>query len=332
MKPVRWGVISTANVAVGRVIPGMMKSRQIEIVAIASRDKRRARRWAKHFGIPKAYDSYEALLADPEIEAVYNPLPNHLHVTMTLAATRAGKHVLCEKPMAVNAAEAEKLRPLPSGIVVTEAFMVRHHPQWHAVRDRVRSGSLGRVHTVQMSFCVFNVDPANVRNRADIGGGGLLDMGCYPVVLSRYVFDAEPTRAFALIERDPAFATDRVTSAILDFGECRRLVFTCSTQSARNQRAEIIGTKARIEVPIPVNAPASKPTRILIDKGKELAAKTAVTVKIPACDQYQLQGEAFGRVVRGLQPLAYGIEDSISQMRALDAIFRSGESGRWEAV
>jgi len=332
MDPVRWGVISTARIGVEKVLPGMLKSRQIRILAIASREEKRARRWARKLGIPRAYGSYEALLADPEIEAVYNPLPNHLHVPLTLAAARAGKHVLCEKPIAITGAEAEALRDLPARPLVAEAFMVRHHPQWQEARRRARSGALGEVRAIQAFFSYFNVDPANVRNQADIGGGALLDIGCYPVVVARYVFGAEPVRAVALIERDPVFATDRLTSGIVDFGSGRRLDFTVSTQSVAHQRVDIVGTKGRIEVPIPFNAPQGKAMKLYVDKGRKLGGASAKTVALPAADQYRLQGEAFGRALRGLEPLAFGVEDAIRQARVLDALFRSAESGKWEAI
>jgi predicted dehydrogenase len=331
MEPVRWGVISTAKIGVEKVLPGMMKSPQIRMMAIASRDESLAQRWAKKLGIPKAYGSYEALLADPEIEAIYNPLPNHLHVPLTVAAVRAGKHVLCEKPIAITAPDAEALRELPPKLVA-EAFMVRQHPQWQEVRKRVESGELGQVHAIQVFFSYFNVDPGNVRNQADIGGGALLDIGCYPIVVSRYIFGAEPERAIALIDRDPTFGTDRLATGIVDFGGGRRLDFTVSTQSVPHQRVDVVGTKGRIEVAIPFNAPQGESVPIYVDKGEELAGASAKTITIRPADQYQLQGEAFSRAVRGLEPLAYGVEDAIRQMRVLDALFRSAESGCWEPV
>jgi predicted dehydrogenase len=332
MEPVRWGVISTAKIGVEKVLPGMLKSRQLEIVAIASRDEKRARRWARKLGIPRAYGSYEALLADPEIEAVYNPLPNHLHVPLTLAAARAGKHVLCEKPIAITAAEAEALRGLPAGVLVAEAFMVRHHPQWQEARRRVQAGAIGEVRAIQVFFSYYNIDPANVRNQADIGGGGLLDIGCYPVVVARYIFGAEPQRAVALIDRDPTFGTDRLASGLVDFGAGRRLDFTVSTQSVAHQRVDLVGSKGRIEVVIPFNAPQGKATRIYLDKGQKLGGASAKAIAIRPSDQYRLQGEAFSRAVRGLEPLGYGVEDAIRQMRVLDALLRSADSGRWETV
>jgi predicted dehydrogenase len=332
MEPVRWGIISTANIATEKVLPGMLKSRQLRILAIASRDEKRARRWARKLGIPRAYGSYEALFADPEIEAVYNPLPNHLHVPMTAAAARAGKHVLCEKPIALTASEAETLSDLPRDILVAEAFMVRHHPQWQEVRRRATSGALGQLQAIQVFFSYFNVDPKDVRNQADIGGGALLDIGCYPVVVARYLFGAEPERAIALIDRDPNFGTDRLTTGIVDFGGGRRLDFTVSTQSVLHQRVDVVGTKGRIEVAIPFNAPQGKSMRIYVDKGQKLAGAAAKTVTMKAADQYRLQGEAFSRAIRGIQPLDFGVEDAIRQMRVLDALFRSAKSGRWEAI
>ena len=332
MEPVRWGVISTARIGVAKVLPGMLRSRELKILAIASREEKRAKRWAKKLGIPRAYGSYEALLADPEIEAIYNPLPNHLHVPLTLAAVRAGKHVLCEKPIAITAAEAEVLRELPPDRLVAEAFMVRNHPQWQEARKRAQSGALGEVRAIQVFFSYHLVDPANVRNQADIGGGGLLDIGCYPVVVARYIFGAEPLRAIALIDRDPNFRIDRVTTGIVDFGQGRRLDFTVSTQSVDHQRVDIVGTKGRLEVPIPFNAPQGRATRLYLDKGQKLGGAGAKSIPIRAADQYRLQGEAFSRAVRGIEPLAYGIEDSIRQMRVLDALFRSTETGRWETI
>jgi len=332
MEPVRWGVISTARIGVAKVLPGMLRSRELKILAIASREEKRAKRWAKKLGIPRAYGSYEALLADPEIEAIYNPLPNHLHVPLTLAAVRAGKHVLCEKPIAITAAEAEVLRELPPDRLVAEAFMVRNHPQWQEARKRAQSGALGEVRAIQVFFSYHLVDPANVRNQADIGGGGLLDIGCYPVVVARYIFGAEPLRAIALIDRDPSFGIDRLTTGIVDFGQGRRLDFTVSTQSVDHQRVDIVGTKGRLEVPIPFNAPQGKATRLYLDKGQKLGGAGAKSIPIRAADQYRLQGEAFSRAVRGIEPLAYGIEDSIRQMRVLDALFRSTETGRWETI
>lgn len=327
---VRWGVISTAAIGTEKVIPGMMKSKELEIRAIASRTLPTARRVAKKLGIPVAYGSYEDLLNDPEIDAIYNPLPNHLHVPLTLAAAAKGKHVLCEKPIALSAKEAATLRKAPAGIHIAEAFMVRQHPQWLKAREIAASGKLGTLRAIQCFFSYFNIDPRNVRNMADIGGGAVYDIGCYPIVTARFVFGAEPVRVLSLIDRDPDFGTDRTTSAVVDFGEGRQLTFTVSTQTVPYQRVNIFGTKARLEVEIPFNAPQGGAMKLYLDDGKKLGDASAKTIKIAKADQYQLEGEAFSRVVRGEEPLVYGVEDAILQAKVLDAIFRSAKSGRWE--
>ena len=332
VKKVVWGVLSTARIGRDRVLPGMKKSSLLEIRAIASRDESRARATADALGIPRAYGSYEALLADPEIEAIYNPLPNHLHVPLTLQAAAAGKHVLCEKPIALTADEATALRAAAGKVLIAEAFMVRFHPQWLRARELVQEGRIGALRAVQMFFGYNNVDPANVRNRADIGGGGLYDIGCYAIVAGRFFLAAEAVRAVALVDRDPAFRTDRLTSALVDFGDGRRLDFTVSTQIASYQRLQLCGTKGRIEIHIPVNAPQGAPTRISIDDCTSVEGTGIVTETLPPSDQYQLQGEAFSRAVRGEIALPYGIEDAIANMRVIDALFRSERSGRWEDV
>ncbi len=332
MKKVIWGVLSTAKIGRERVLPGMLKSDLLEIRAIASRDGARGQAAADALGIPRAYGSYEALLADPEIEAIYNPLPNHLHVPLTLQAADAGKHVLCEKPIALTAHEATQLRAAAGKVLIAEAFMVRFHPQWLRARELVREGRIGTLRAVQMFFGYNNLDPANVRNKADIGGGGLYDIGCYAIVAGRFFLGAEPTRGIALVERDPTFRTDRLTSALMDFGDGRRLDFTVSTQVAPHQRLQLCGSKGRIELHIPVNAPQGAATRISVDDCSSLEGTGIVTETLPPSDQYQLQGEVFSRAVRGEIALPYGIEDAIANMRAIDALFRSEESGRWEDV
>ena len=332
MKKVVWGVLSTARIGTQKVIPGMQKSPWCEIRAIASRDGATARKAADALGIPKAYDSYEALLADPDIEAIYNPLPNHLHVPLTLAAARASKHVLCEKPIALNAEEAQQLASAGERVLIMEAFMVRFHPQWLRVREMVREGRIGTPRVVQMLFSYFNQDPANIRNIADIGGGALYDIGCYPIVIGRFVFGAEPQRVVALIDRDPQFQTDRLASALVDFGAGRHLSFTVSTQLAPYQRVQICGPQARIEVQIPVNAPQGERTIVTLDDGSQPGAAAAAAQTLPESDQYMLQGEAFSRAVRGEIELPYGVADAVLNMRVIDALFRSEKSGRWEEV
>ncbi|MCX7344419.1 MAG: Gfo/Idh/MocA family oxidoreductase [Alphaproteobacteria bacterium] len=327
MKPVKWGIISTANIGVAKVIPGMLKSKDVEVVAIASRKLRPAREWAGKLGIPKAYGSYEEMLADPEIEVVYNPLPNHLHVPLTLAAARAGKHVLCEKPIAITAKEAQQLRKAPGSVHIAEAFMVRHATQWLAARDLVKKGRIGDVRAIQVFFSYFNRDPKNVRNKAEIGGGGLLDIGCYPITVSRFIFNAEPKRVTATFDRDPKFRTDRTAGGLADFGDGRHLSFSVSTQLAPYQRVHIAGTKGRIEIEIPFNAPPDRPNRYFV-QGMDM--NVGEWNELPVSDQYQLQAEAFGRIVRGKQKPVWGVGDAIQNMKIIDAFFRSEKSGRWE--
>jgi len=332
VKKVIWGVISTAKIGVKKVLPGMQNSERLEIRAIASRSAKAASEAAAALGIPKAYGSYEELLADPEIEAVYNPLPNHLHVPLTLRAAEAGKHVLCEKPIALSASEAESLRAVAGKVLIMEAFMVRFHPQWLRVRELVRQGQIGALRAVQMFFSYFNDDPVNIRNVASIGGGALYDIGCYAIVAGRFFFAAEPSRAVALIDRDPGFGTDRLTSALVDFGAGRHLDFTVSTQSVPFQRVQVCGTKGRIEIQIPVNAPQGAKTVLFVDDGTALDGSSVRSELVPPSDQYMLQGETFSRAIRGEVELPYGVEDAVRNMRVIDALFRSEKSGRWEPV
>ena len=332
MKKVVWGILGTARIGTRKVIPAMQRSAWIDVRAIASRSEAAARQAASELCIPRAYGSYEALLADPEIEAIYNPLPNHLHVSLTLQAAAAGKHVLCEKPIALTAEQAEQLRSAAGKVHIMEAFMVRFHPQWLRARELVRSGKIGEPRAVLVFFSYYNDDPSNIRNQAGIGGGALYDIGCYGIVLGRFLFETEPLRAVALVDRDPMLRTDRTTSALVDFGQGRQLSFTVSTQCVPYQRVQICGARGRIEIQIPFNAPQGEHTRILIDDGSTLDGKSITTEVLAPCDQYTLQSEAFSRAVRGETPLPYGLDDALMNMRIVDALFRSEKSGRFEEV
>lgn len=334
-RKVRWGILSTADIGLKKVTPAILKSDLCEVVAVASRDKGRAEDYIATLGLTgkaRAHGSYEALYADPDVDAIYIPLPNHLHVETTLAAARAGKHVLCEKPIALSAKEAEQLRQIPKGIVFYEAFMVRFHPQWLRAREIVRSGELGELRAIRAVFCYHLTDPANVRNQVDIGGGGIYDIGCYPVTGARFLFDAEPLRVVSLIDRDPALKTDRLASVMADFGQGRQLAFTVSTQAVGHQSIEVIGTKGRVEIVIPYNAPADTATTILVDKGYSMDGHLARREIIPPCDQYTEQAEAFAKAVLGLEPFPYGVETAIKNMKVLDAIFESERTGAWAEV
>jgi predicted dehydrogenase len=332
-RKVRWGVLGVASIAVRRVIPAMQKGEWSSVVAIASRDLAKAERAAQALGVPAAYGSYEALLADPSIEAIYNPLPNHLHVEWSIRAAEAGKHVLCEKPLGVSVADAERLRAVRdrTRVKIGEAFMVRTHPRWLRVRELVRAGRIGDLRAVSGSFTYFNADPRNIRNAPECGGGALLDIGCYPVTLSRFLFDEEPARALGLLDRDPATKTDRLTSAMLEFPS-GQATFTCSTQLAYHQRMTLFGTTGRIEIERPLNPASDQPTRVLIDDNPSDPTGSGITAEtIPACDQFTIQGDLFSRAIGEDDEVPVPIEDSILNMKAIEAIFRSAESDRWEA-
>ncbi len=329
---VRWGVLSTAKIGTKKVIPAMQKGEWSTVTAIASRHLGKAKDAARELGIAHAYGSYEELLKDPEIDAVYIPLPNHLHVPWSIRAAEAGKHVLCEKPISITAAEARTLLEVRdrTGVKIGEAFMVRTHPQWVRTRELVRSGAIGPLRSVLGYFSYFNRDPQNIRNMADIGGGAMYDIGCYPIFTSRFVFGEEPTRVLGILERDPDFKVDRLTSAVLDFPS-GQAVFTCSTQVCPYQRMHFVGTTGRIEVEIPFNAPPDQPCRIAIDSGGDLSGKDIRWEEFSVCDQYTLQGDAFSRAIREGGAVPVPVEDAVRNMAVIEAIFRSAASGQWEA-
>jgi predicted dehydrogenase len=335
MKPtVRWGVLSTAKIGREKVIPAMQKSSTGKIDAIASRSLDLAQSTARELHIPKAYGSYEELLADPDIDAIYNPLPNHLHVPLTIQAARAGKHVLCEKPIALTAAEARELLAVQheTSVLIVEAFMVRSNPQWQWVRERVRNREIGDLMAIQAAFSYFNRDPQNVRNQADIGGGGIYDIGCYPVVISRYLFEEEPDSVAAIVQYDPDFGTDRLASALLRFPSGGQASFVCSTQMVPYQRVQVYGSRRRIEVEIPFNAPNQHECRIFLDDGQFAHDRFRIVTDLPIVDQYTAQAMDFEhRVLHqniGSEPLL----DAIANMQVLDALYRAGKSGQWEPV
>jgi len=319
---VRWGVLGTAKIALTKVIPAMQRSSSCEIVAIASRDLAKAKAAARELNIAKAYGSYEELLADGSVEVVYNPLPNNLHVPWTIKAAESGKHVLCEKPIALNADEARKLIEVRdrSGVRIQEAFMVRTHPQWLETQRLIQTGRIGTLRSITGFFSYFNPDPANIRNQIELGGGALMDIGCYPITISRWLFATEPRRVLGLIERDPVFGTDTLTSAVLDFPQ-GHATFTCSTRLAPYQRMIFLGSEGRIEVLIPFNAPNDRPTEILLD---------SETIKFPVCDQYEIQGSLFSEALRQNREQPLPLEDAINNMTVIDAVFCSAANGRWE--
>jgi len=329
-KQLRWGILSTANIGLKKVIPAMQRSEHTCVTAIASRDLAKAQKAAASLGIATAYGSYEELLADPNVDAIYNPLPNHLHVAWTAKAAEAGKHVLCEKPLSMNVAEARELLAVQkrTGVKIGEAFMIRSFPQWLRLRELLDEGRVGELRAVTGSFSYFNVDPANIRNRADIGGGALMDIGCYLIHASRYAFRQQPIRVVAAIDRDPRMHTDRLSSGLLEF-PAGHAVFTCGTQLIPYQRIHFLGTRGRIEIEVPFNAPPDRPTRIFIDSSGDLAGSGIATETFPAADQYTMQGDAFARAVWEDTNPPIPIEDSIGNMAVIEALFRSAASSEW---
>lgn len=316
-----------------KVIPAMKYCSRAEITAIASRHLDRAKNAAEKLDISKAYGSYQELLLDPEIDVVYNPLPNHLHVPWSIKAAEAGKHVLCEKPIGVDANEVRGLIAVRdrTGVKIGEAFMVKTHPQWLRARELVRSGAIGELRCIGSVFSYFNADPKNIRNIREIGGGGVMDIGCYPITMSRFLFEREPTRAMALLDRDPVMETDRLSSVVLDFSP-GQTIFTCSTQLVPFQRMQVLGTRGRIDIEIPYNIPPDRPSRIFIDDGSELGGRSARIEEFPTVDQYTLQGDEFSRAVQENTDVPVPLEDALKNMQVIDAVMRSGDSGGWEVV
>ena len=326
MKKLNWGILSTAKIGIEKVIPAMQQGKLSEIVAIASRTHESAREAAKNLKIPKAFGSYQDLLYDTSIDAVYIPLPNHMHVPWTIKALAANKHVLCEKPIALTATEAKELlketEKFPH-LKVMEAFMYRHHPQWIRALELINGGGIGMVKTVHSFFSYYNDDPENIRNMVDIGGGGLMDIGCYCISLARLIFDEEPQRVFGKIEYDPGFETDRICSGILDFVQGTS-TFTCSTQLVPYQRVNVFGTKGRIEIEIPFNAPPDKPCKMLFQNNEIIEE-----IEIEICDQYTIQGDLFSLAVLNNEKVPTPIEDAVENMKVLEAVIQSAEKEEW---
>lgn len=327
---VRWGVLGVSTFAMEKCVPAMQLGKLSEVIAIASRKLQKAQAAADELGLKEAYGSYEELLANSNIDAIYNPLPNHLHVSWTARAAEAGKHVLCEKPLALSRNEATKLLKIraKTGVKIGEAFMVKTHPQWLEARELVRSGKLGKLRAIQGAFSYFNTDPKDVRNIAEYGGGGVLDIGCYPITTSRFILGKEPRRVLGTLEFDPDFKIDRLASVILDFGDLHSS-FICSTQMVPFQRMHFFGTERRLEIEIPFNAPPDRPCRLFIDEG-DLFGRKIETFELPTVDQYTVQGDAFSEAILKDEEPPVPLEDSINNMAVIDAVFRSGKSGRWE--
>jgi predicted dehydrogenase len=328
----RIGVLSTASIGLRKVIPAMQRGQLTAVTAIASRDLAKGKEAASALGIPTVYGSYEELIADPNIDAIYNPLPNQLHVPWTAKAAEAGKHVLCEKPLSMTVAEAKTLLDVRArtGVKICEAFMIRSFHQWLRLRELLDEGRVGELRSVTSFFSYFNINPANIRNRMETGGGGVYDIGCYCIQSSRYAFRQEPVRVVATLDRDPQMGTDRLASAILEFPS-GHAIFTCSTQLIPYQRVHFLGTRGRIEIEIPFNAPIDRPTRLFIDSTGDLSGSGITTETFPVSDQYTMQGDAFARAIREDTEVPVSLEDSIGNMAVIEAIFASAKSGNWES-
>jgi predicted dehydrogenase len=326
----RWGVLSTANIGLKKVLPAMQQGENTAVVAIASRDLAKAKQAAVALNIPTAYGSYEELLADPNVDAIYNPLPNQFHVPWTIKAAEAGKHVLCEKPISLTVAEAKTLIEVRArtGVKICEAFMIRSFTQWLRLRELLDEGRVGELRSITGFFSYFNVNPTNIRNNVQSGGGGVYDIGCYLIHASRYAFKQEPARVVATLDRDPEMKIDRLASGILEFAGGHS-IFTCSTQLIPYQRIHFLGTRGRIELEIPFNAPPDRPTRLFIDSTGDLSGSGITTETFPACDQYKMQGEAFAKAVREGTDVPVCLEDSIGNMAVIEAVFDSARSGKW---
>ncbi|HKY36771.1 MAG TPA: Gfo/Idh/MocA family oxidoreductase [Polyangiaceae bacterium] len=341
-KPVRWGVLGASHFALMAAIPGMKKAPLVDVQAVASRSLDKAKQFAASAGVPRALGSYEELVADPEIEAIYNPLPNNMHVPWSIKAAQAGKHVLCEKPLSMNAAEAEELAKVQkqTGKIIAEAFMVRYHPQWDKVVELIASGRIGKARAIQTAFSYSNSDLDNIRNQKEVGGGALYDIGGYAINTARLIFGTEPQRAVGMCDWDPESKCDRLTSAILDFG-VGQATFVVGTQHVPYQRVHVYGSKGHIEVEIPFNAPYDRPCKVYVDEGFVGAPDFTVaqssddrreTLSIAAANQYTVQGQRFSEAIRGGKPVHNDMPSAIANMRVIDAIFRSAESQRWEDV
>lgn len=333
--PIRWGVLSTAKIAVKQVIPAMQQGQLTQVLGIASRSAEQAAGVARELGIPRSYGSYEELLADPDIDAVYNPLPNHLHVPWTLKALAAGKHVLCEKPIGLNTTEARSLwhaaQSYPD-LKVMEAFMYRFHPQWLKAKALVEDGTLGDIRSIQSSFSYYNDDPGNIRNMPDIGGGGLMDIGCYCISFPRFLLEQEPIRVVGLLEDDPTFKVDRLASGIMEFPDQVQATFTCSTQMAPYQRVHIFGTQGHLEIEIPANPPAGEKTRLLLYERSAPPTAKPREIWLEASNHYTLQGDAFSRAILEGKEAPTPLIDAVRNMAVIEALFRSGKEERWVKV
>jgi predicted dehydrogenase len=323
MGTVRWGILSTADIGMQKVTPAIQRATNSDVVAIASRDPEQAAVAAQRLGIPASYGSYEELLTANDVDAVYIPLPNDLHAEWTMKAAAAGKHVLCEKPLALSSAQATEMARAcdAAGVKLAEAFMYRHHPSWVEARRLLSDGAIGDLQAVQSWFSYYNDDPTNIRNRMENGGGAIMDVGCYTINLSRMLFGTEPARIAASVRRDPIMGIDIVSSAVLEFPDGGQATFTCSTRAEDYQRVHIVGTAGRIEIEIPFNIPPDRETRIFVSAGGEPPVSPATeTLVFAAEDPYTIQASLFAQAVLDDTPVAVPVSDAIANMKVIETI------------
>ncbi len=330
MKNLKWGILSTSAFAQRSFIPAAQKSPVAEVYAIASRNLKSAQEVAQKMGISRAYGSYDELINDEEIDIIYNPLPNHMHVDWTAKAMKAGKHVLCEKPLFIDQKDAAGLIKLRNELKVKvgEAFMVKSHPQWQKARELVTTGALGEVNQYIGTFNYFNADPENIRNIEDYGGGAMWDIGCYTVMTSRYIFGENPLRVMASIHFDPKFNTDILSSVILEFPHNKKAIFTVSTQTAKYQRVSILGTEKVLEIMIPFNAPEDRPGTLKLNPGDILLEKVE-EIKMETCNHYVKEVEDFTEAILNDTEVPVTLEDALDHCKIIQAVFKSAETGKW---
>lgn len=325
MRKLRWGVLSTAKIGRTKVIPAIQSSNHGEVVAICSRDQANVQQLANALGIAQAYDNYDALLADPGIDAIYNPLPNHLHVPWSIKALEAGKHVLCEKPLGLDSADVTRLINASAQhphLKVMEAFMYRFHPQWLTARELVTDGSIGQLRTLHSHFSYNNRELENIRNHAAMGGGALMDIGCYCISLARYLFAEEPLRVLGQITPYAGYEVDCFVAGILQFAD-GTATFNASTKIEPQQYVEASGEAGRVFIPLPFNPIADTTTTIILTRRNH-----SKEINIAKSDHYRNMADAFALSVLNNTPVPTPLSDALANMKIIDAVFTSAQNNR----
>ncbi len=335
---VQWGVLGAAAIATGRTMPAMKDAPSATLLALASRDPGKGRKVAAEFGIPRVYASYEALLADPGIDAVYVPLPNQLHFEWAMRALQAGKHVLCEKPLCISADQvvqlcAERDR---TGRHIEEGFAFRNHPQWAKLDEIIAAGTIGEVRAVHATLAKQFLDPADVRNQPGAGGGALYDLGSYAISACNLVFKRAPSRVVAALEHDPAFGIDRLSSALLDYGD-RHAAFTVATQAGSDawgthQQFSVLGSRGWLRMNFAFAHARPTASAIEVGDSSSVGSFPTTTYTFEPANHYLLQVERFSRLLLGDAVTSWPIEDALDTIRTIEALFASARAGTWQAI